>query len=461
MKYHLKYIYLVSILLGSSCTKSEFLAQKPNTNIVVPTSVAEMTQLLDNQDVMTFSSPASNVLSADEYFYPSIDLFNSVRTKSEKNWFLWKSDIYEGETNIPDWNGPYEAIFYANVVLDQWKELSQTDQQSEQGKMVKGWAMFERGHNFFKLAQSFCKGYDQLTAGTDLGIPLRLKSDINDVQQRTTMKQTFDQIIADLSGSVWLLPSNIQVKNYNRPSRPSAYALLARLYLYMRNYQQAGKYADSALQINAVITDYNSLDQVSLNPFANASKELLYLSATNTTYGKTVVGYGTTIIDTSLIKLYDANDLRKSIFYNLSKENYFFKIGYIGNWGYYAFTGLATDELYLIKAEADARNSNLPSALALLNKLLTNRYKQGTYTPYSSTVQKDILFKIILERRKELVFRGLRWTDLKRLNLEGANITLTRNLDGKIYTLPPNDPKYVMPIPDDEIGLSHIQQNIR
>ena len=45
--------------------------------------------------------------------------------------------------------------------------------------------------------------------------------------------------------------------------------------------------------------------------------------------------------------------------------------------------------------------------------------------------------------------------------MEGANITLKRDLDGTIYTLPPNDPRYVMPIPQDEINLSHIEQNAR
>ncbi|SEM08104.1 hypothetical protein SAMN05216436_101351 [bacterium A37T11] len=55
--------------------------------------------------------------------------------------------------------------------------------------------------------------------------------------------------------------------------------------------------------------------------------------------------------------------------------------------------------------------------------------------------------------------RGLRWMDIKRLNKEGANITLTRNLNGQIYTLPPNDPRFALPIPEDVIDLSGMQQN--
>jgi len=66
------------------------------------------------------------------------------------------------------------------------------------------------------------------------------------------------------------------------------------------------------------------------------------------------------------------------------------------------------------------------------------------------------------ERRKELLFRGLRWTDLRRLNLDPRfAVTLARNVSGQIYSLPPEDPRYAWPIPDDEIQASGIPQNPR
>jgi len=55
--------------------------------------------------------------------------------------------------------------------------------------------------------------------------------------------------------------------------------------------------------------------------------------------------------------------------------------------------------------------------------------------------------------------RTLRYTDLKRLNKEGANITLTRFIKGQTYTLLPNDPRYALPIPDDVIQVSGMPQN--
>lgn len=126
------------------------------------------------------------------------------------------------------------------------------------------------------------------------------------------------------------------------------------------------------------------------------------------------------------------------------------------------FSGLATDEMYLIRAESYARTGKVSEAISDLNILLQNRYKTGTFTPYSTSLsEKQALDTILSERRKELPFRGLRWADIRRLNKEGANITLTRRLNGQIHTLPPNDLRYVLPIPPDVLRLSNIENNPR
>jgi hypothetical protein len=97
-----------------------------------------------------------------------------------------------------------------------------------------------------------------------------------------------------------------------------------------------------------------------------------------------------------------------------------------------------------------------------LNALLVKRWKTGTFIPLTASNTDDALNKILLERRKELCFRGIRWSDLKRLNKDlKYSKTLVRVLNGQTYTLLPNDPKYVLPIPDNEIRVSGIEQNLR
>ena len=73
------------------------------------------------------------------------------------------------------------------------------------------------------------------------------------------------------------------------------------------------------------------------------------------------------------------------------------------------------------------------------------------------------LSKDLAERRKELIQRGLRWTDLRRLNLDPRfAVTIERVVQGATYQLLPNDLRYTFLIPNDEIfanGL--IEQNPR
>lgn len=99
--------------------------------------------------------------------------------------------------------------------------------------------------------------------------------------------------------------------------------------------------------------------------------------------------------------------------------------------------------------------------MADLNALLKQRYKSGTFLPLTATDNNDALSKILVERQKELVMRGTRWTDIKRLNKMGAGITLRRNINGQLFTLPPNDNRYALALPDDIITLSGMKQNPR
>jgi starch-binding outer membrane protein, SusD/RagB family len=51
--------------------------------------------------------------------------------------------------------------------------------------------------------------------------------------------------------------------------------------------------------------------------------------------------------------------------------------------------------------------------------------------------------------------------DIKRLNLEGAGITLKRILNGQVYLLPAGDNKFALPIPEYVIAISAMEQNPR
>lgn len=452
-------IALISIC---GCTK-DFLDAKPSTSILQPTTLEEFQSLLDNYNVNNMTS-GMGILSADEHQFYSDAVWLSARTATERNAYIWAKDLYEGEIS-EDWNRPYTAIFYANNVLKGLEDIEITAINSSQYNKTKGWALFVRAFAYYELTNNFAPIYDPATAAIDLGVPLRLKPSIDELMPRATVKENFDRILADLAQASQLLEVQLPA-NRNRPSRIAAHALFARIYLQRREYNIAERHADTCLSLYNKLVDYNTLSKTSTAPFSTTHDELIY-SKYSITRASAAQANTFIKIAPEQIGFYESNDLRLTMFYVKQTDgSYRMKRAYHGN-GLYPFVGLATDEVYLIKAECLARKGDVSAAMDVLNQLLVKRWDPAATTPakpfqaITATSFQDAVNKVMLERRKELVWRGLRWDDLKRLNKEGANITLTRTVNGNTYSLPPNSPKYVFPIPDDEIGLSGIQQNLR
>jgi len=452
---------LLSILLltGLGSCKKAFLDQLPSTLLVVPSTLADYQQLLDNTLVMG-QTPVLADVSADNYYLPYAS-WQSIDSR-ERNACIWASDIYSGQGKVDDWDVPYQQVFYANVVLEGLSTIPLTTMNRQQWQNTQGSALFLRAYAFYNLAQLFTPAWDSSTAGTDPGIPLRLHSDVTAPSVRASVAATYAQITGDLQLARSLLPPTLPTLNPNRPSQPAALALLARIFLGLRAYGPAGRYADSALQLCDSLIDYNTLNLSSRFPFNALNAETLYQSNV-LTYTQFLAGivYPNTIVDSALYASYAANDLRRSAFYQLSAAGHpNIKAGYAGL--IWPFTGLATDELYLIRAECAARSGNTSAALAGLNTLLRHRFKAGTFVPVSAATPAGALDIILSERRKELPFRGLRWTDLRRLNQEGRNITLTRVLNGTTYRLLPGSSRYTLPIPPDVLQANPtMQQNER
>lgn len=450
-------IIFLSVFFLNSC-KKEFLEAKPSTRLLQLRNLEDYQKLLNNTDVLN-TRGALPLISSDEYVITDFSVYESLSSQVLKNAYLWQQDLYGGQSKILDWNIPYAAIFYANSVLEGLG--SNKDAGTAEWNRTKGWAYFSRAYAYYDLAQNFCATYQPASANSDPGLPLRLKPGIDELNQRSTLAQTYELILSDLQQSSQLLNNDQSIDFRNQPSKAAAYALFARIYLNMGNYQNAELFADSSLKINSKLIDYNTVSTSATSPFTYTNEETIYNSIQISDYTQVITNTsGIYSISPDLYASYAANDLRKSIYFRAAANgNIIMKRGYSGTSN--VFTGLATDEQYLIKAECAARRSDPQTALTYLNALLLKRHLSNSFTAISSSDSKTVLGYVLMERRKELIKRGLRWSDLKRLNKEGADITLTRNLNGKTYTLAPNDPKYIFPIPEAEINWSGITQNPR
>lgn len=447
-----------------ACHKN-YLDAKPSTTIAIPTTLSEFQALLDNNAVFN-QVPTLGEASCDDYFFTQ-NAYQSLDIR-EQNAFLWAPDLFEGEGGQLDWNAPYEQVFYANVVLDGLGNKPEADSLS-QWEALEGAALFARAFAFYNLSQVFAPMYGTVADTSHWGIPLRLHSEISSVSTRSTLGQTYQQIINDLDSAEMFLPVMLPSNNASRsrPVRVAAQALLARVYLSMRNYPMARAYADTALQFYDSLIDYNKLDTTMAIPVGMLNSETIYQAGflgSNQFFGTyycAIAGgfFSGTRIDPSLISSYDPHDLRRVVFYHYKpNDSSYLKGSYTGT--NFCFGGLATDELYLIRAECAARAQDPGSAMKDIDTLLAKRWRTGSFPGYTVGSWQEALDTVLLERRKELAFRGLRWTDLRRLNLEDSNIVLTRNRGGfSGYTLEPNSDLYTLPIPPDVITLTGMRQN--
>lgn len=468
MKIILNLLLVGVIFFFISGCKKKWLDAKPELSLTVPSTIKDYQALLDGGTTSTLNSVgfSINQISLGEIgagdFYSLTARWQANPINREKNAYIWAPDIFSGGAGTePDWYYPYKKIFYANLVLDGIdKIVPVTSTEIEDWGNVKGSAYFFRAYNHYDIAQHFCKWYDKSSANSDLGIPLRLTADFNDKSFRTTVEETYGKVIDDLKNAAGLLPVSVpSSKTYKiRPTKAAAFSMLARVYLTIEEYDSAFLYSDKALSLYSTLIDYNTLSSTSSTPIARFNDEVIWHC---TMSNAAMLLSSFSIVDSSLYKLYLPGDRRSKIFFGTSAGNVIFKGSY--NQSQIKFTGLATDELYVIRAECNARKGNTSSALIDINTLLMKRWDSAfPFEAITAINPEEALSKIIVERRKELCFRGLRWTDLRRLNKDDRfKVVLKRVIDGQTYELKPNDKKYVLPIPNDIIQLSGMQQNPR
>jgi len=449
----MKYIFFSAVILLSACT--EKLDIKPDQSLIVPETVADFQAMLDNVETLNAYMPSYGEAGADNYYITDAR-YNALSTNGERSTYTWGKDIFPVNDIALDWTYGYVRINYCNLVLEGLEQLT-AGAGSMEYNHVKGAALFFRALSFYTLAGEFCKPYDSSTAVADPGLPLRTTSDIQTIYQRASLKATYEQVLSDLAAAANLLPDMPAFKT--RPSKAALYGLLARIHLSLKNYPEALGYVSKSLAIYRQLLDYNTLDTNSTLPFDRFNDEVLLFAKLSTTG---LLRMSAMIVDSTLYKQYHDNDLRKSLFFRNGMDNVkLFKGTYCGN-SLQHFGGIAVDEMYIIRAECYARLGDAIRAMTDLNTLLRTRWKSGTYMDMTATDPDDALEKVLIERRKELLFRGLRWVDLRRLNKDARFAkTLTRIINGAVFQLPPDDPRYVYPIPEDEIRHSGIEQNVR
>lgn len=394
--------------------------------------------------------------SADELYHPSLGGDDEYFVETA-NRITLQNIGYSPKI----WKSAYKGIFNANALIEGVKTATSKEFTQAYRKRVLGEALAVRAMGYFYLVNLFGK------------IPLALSIDYNDTQKLPSASPdvVYQQIINDLEEASGYLSENYDGNNTERIRINKWYvkAMLARVYLFTKNYGKAWQYANDVIGR----TDLFQLENLN-TVFSISSREVIFQLKQNNISG--TLGNATPeqyamagrYLTPSLMNAFEAGDNRKTAWteavvggpytpsgfypakYKINSTNRVIN-GYRSE--YYVVMRLA--EMYLVRAEANmlqgAGNKN-----AVIDDLNAIRKRAGLKElPYTLTDQQ-VTDAIAHERQTELFAEwGHRWLDLKRTG------KATQVLSGISYKQPWNPYQLLYPVPPDEIRWdNNLSQNI-
>ena len=314
------------------------------------------------------------------------------------NVLTWADYIYTVAEADYNWDGLYKSNYVTNYVLANIDRVE--DGVDYDRNEVKGQALVHRAMNYFLLVNLYGKQYNAATADTDLGVPLILAPDINNSYPRETVGKIYEQLVGDLTEAIGLL--TVDVPEYNNvPGRATAYALRARVYLWMQNYDEAYNDATEALKLRSEITDYNTLSQYMPGIPAYGISGYSTIPQTNPEimYSRYRTERSYMQFSQKMLNIIDTeNDLRYTLFYGAYPD-----AGLLDpvSWTRIHHSGIDVSEVWLTKAEAALRKSspNVTEAIEALDYVRDRRYLNQNYT--AAPTDPDALLTEILNELAE------------------------------------------------------------
>jgi hypothetical protein len=429
-----KYIYsflAVAISLGATSCK-KYLDEKPNNQIatqdaIVDAGTARAAIIGAYDRVQNYYSsyyPTLGVMPADNV------IFNG--TLNEYLQLDQNAVPVDNVITVAAYQNIYKAVNSANSVIAAVPAVNDPLLTSDEKNKILGEAYFIRALSYFDLGRGWGGVQLQLAPTTNLSALKGVK--------RSTLDQTYDQVLADLTKAETLLPEDASTRN--RAQKSVARALRARLHLYRQQWSDAENYATQVIGNTkyALVKPYNTFFTA---PFLSTESvfELSYStndknSYWNLWYPSSAGGqYTLKPSDALAAKLNNPNigGTRKTLIAGTGTGVY----GVL-----YNTTSSSIDpsyviriaELYLIRAEARAQQNNLAGAIADLNVIRARAGVPAT----TATTQAAILQAIEDENSVEFPFEAHRWFDLVRTGRAGAVLGLN-NKNYWLFPIPYSD----------------------
>jgi starch-binding outer membrane protein, SusD/RagB family len=450
-------ISLVVLLVSGSCKKLVQVDEPVNsitttevfsTNAQANSALAGIYTQMINNTVSVFSEGGADLyggLSADELSFPATG--NALVYQFSSNTLNSNNSL----VSTVFWAPAYSDVYGANAAIQGLSKASGVT-DSARSELL-GEAEFVRAFCYFYLTNWFGD------------VPLVLTTNYNQTNlvAKTPQNLIYNQIVSDLQDAQKRLPPDFSVGlgERVRPNKWAATALLARVYLYQKNWKGADS-ASAAVIGNSQFSLSSSVSGVFL---ANSSEAIWQLqqNTSGNTKNATQDGYlfvpsDSTIppsfpLTNELVQAFDSGDARKTFWVGFSVvggDTLYYPTKYTLN-ADQAVTGqpapqyfmvLRLAEQFLIRAESEAQTGNFVDATSDLNAI---RNRAGLPN-YDVSIQGPLLSAILHERQVEFFLEwGNRWFDLIR---SGQAISVLSQLPGKSSI---TTEAFVYPIPYSEL----------
>jgi len=332
------------------------------------------------------------------------------------------------------WYISYKITNGANTVIE---IIDGMDEKDELTLQLLGENYFIRALMHFNLLKFYAKPYTIGDPNTNLGVIIRESTTEDGTKARATVQETYDFIIQDLLKAASLMNSP---RGKEFASKEAAWSLLSRVYLYMENHEKTIAYADSvinsgkyALETAASFPTYFSnamsgnetIFLIAFTPVDNRGK---FGSIASMIYSDGNSGWGEEFATKSLRDKMDDNlaDVRWSYIDTSFNDDGSIRtkngiqVFYITKFSFQdGDPNLASPvmfrlaEMYLNRAEANAKLGNDAAALDDVNEIRSHRGLEDALiqsVPSGSTT----LDVVLDERRIEFAFEGHRAQDVYR-----------------------------------------------
>jgi len=334
-------------------------------------------------------------------------------------------------TNI--WKAAYAYIYQCNICIEGLQKSTEVSTAIK--KQLLGEVLFVRALCYYYLVNLY--GEVPLVLGTN--------AEVNALLSRAPGDQVYQQIETDLTTASDNL---MAVKLTTIPTKYAAQALLARVYLYRKNWSKAADMASAVINSMQFSLEYDLtkvfkfksnetiFQWAPVGDRMNAAEGFMFVPATPN-------GRPNYVISDSLLNAFEAGDLRRSNWIRTVGQqptyNYPFKYKvYLSNTISEYNIVLRLAEQYLIRAEAYAQLSRIGDALSDINII---RSRAGLPDIFTSVSSEQCFRAIDQERRIELFAEwGHRWFDLKRTNRANAVLSAAKRsnwqTDDQLYPIP-------------------------